>query len=264
MLAPPGCDAFYVLSPVPNLAGGQDWAALAEPYRRRDRGASRSHGAAGPVGRDRHLEGDDAAGLRRRFPELPRLRLRARAGADADRRGSGRTTRRRTCATCSSSAPAPIPAPACPASCPRPASSIRWFPMRASSPEFLAALRPASSHASEADHAACRAAIRTGSRSFYAASHLLPPAVRRAAYGLYAFCRAIGRPGRRGGGGCRIRCRSSARRTPRAHPCGPPGRSSGRPRARGPRGRPRGSAGASGGADRRTSPGMRRAAATRP
>ncbi|MFE1598859.1 phytoene desaturase [Methylobacterium sp. ID0610] len=34
-LAPPGCDAFYVLSPVPNLAGGQDWAALAEPYRQR-------------------------------------------------------------------------------------------------------------------------------------------------------------------------------------------------------------------------------------
>ncbi|WP_026190513.1 phytoene desaturase [Methylobacterium sp. WSM2598] len=34
-LAPPGCDAFYVLSPVPNLDGGQDWAALAEPYRQR-------------------------------------------------------------------------------------------------------------------------------------------------------------------------------------------------------------------------------------
>ncbi|MBE7246385.1 MAG: phytoene desaturase, partial [Actinomycetospora chiangmaiensis] len=34
-LAPPGCDAFYVLAPVPNLAGGQDWPALAEPYRRR-------------------------------------------------------------------------------------------------------------------------------------------------------------------------------------------------------------------------------------
>ena len=33
-LAPPGCDAFYVLSPVPNLQGGQDWAKLAEPYRR--------------------------------------------------------------------------------------------------------------------------------------------------------------------------------------------------------------------------------------
>jgi len=34
-LAPPGCDAFYVLSPVPNLRGGADWAALAEPYRQR-------------------------------------------------------------------------------------------------------------------------------------------------------------------------------------------------------------------------------------
>ncbi|GJD29585.1 Phytoene desaturase (neurosporene-forming) [Methylobacterium adhaesivum] len=33
LLAPPGCDAFYVLSPVPNLDGGQDWTALAEPYR---------------------------------------------------------------------------------------------------------------------------------------------------------------------------------------------------------------------------------------
>ena len=33
-LAPPGCDAFYVLSPVPNLEGGQDWRIEAEPYRR--------------------------------------------------------------------------------------------------------------------------------------------------------------------------------------------------------------------------------------
>ena len=33
--APPGHDAFYVLAPVPNLAGGQDWARLAEPYRQR-------------------------------------------------------------------------------------------------------------------------------------------------------------------------------------------------------------------------------------
>jgi phytoene desaturase len=32
-VAPPGCDAFYVLSPVPNLAGGTDWATAAEPYR---------------------------------------------------------------------------------------------------------------------------------------------------------------------------------------------------------------------------------------
>ena len=32
-LAPPGCDAFYVLSPVPNLASGTDWREQAEPYR---------------------------------------------------------------------------------------------------------------------------------------------------------------------------------------------------------------------------------------
>ncbi len=32
-LAPPGCDAFYVLSPVPNLQGNIDWEAAAEPYR---------------------------------------------------------------------------------------------------------------------------------------------------------------------------------------------------------------------------------------
>ena len=34
-LAPPGCDAFYVLAPVPNLTGGTDWRAKAEPYRQR-------------------------------------------------------------------------------------------------------------------------------------------------------------------------------------------------------------------------------------
>lgn len=32
-LAPPGCDAFYVLSPVPHLEGGTDWATQAEPFR---------------------------------------------------------------------------------------------------------------------------------------------------------------------------------------------------------------------------------------
>jgi phytoene desaturase len=33
-LAPAGCDAFYVLSPVPNLGSGTDWSRQAEPYRR--------------------------------------------------------------------------------------------------------------------------------------------------------------------------------------------------------------------------------------
>jgi phytoene desaturase len=34
-VAPEGCDTFYVLSPVPNLDAGIDWATAAEPYRRR-------------------------------------------------------------------------------------------------------------------------------------------------------------------------------------------------------------------------------------
>jgi phytoene desaturase len=33
-LAPPGCDTFYVLSPVPHLQSGTDWEREAEPYRR--------------------------------------------------------------------------------------------------------------------------------------------------------------------------------------------------------------------------------------
>ena len=32
-LAPPGCDAFYVLAPVPHLQSGTDWREQAEPYR---------------------------------------------------------------------------------------------------------------------------------------------------------------------------------------------------------------------------------------
>ena len=34
-VAPAGCDAFYVLSPVPHLAGETDWAEMAETYRAR-------------------------------------------------------------------------------------------------------------------------------------------------------------------------------------------------------------------------------------
>jgi 15-cis-phytoene synthase len=48
---------------------------------------------------------------------------------------------------------------------------------------------PDPSLASISDYRECRAAIRKGSRSFYAASRLLPAAVRQPAFGLYAFCR---------------------------------------------------------------------------
>ncbi len=34
-LAPPGCDGFYVLSPVPNLLGATDWRTEAEAYRQK-------------------------------------------------------------------------------------------------------------------------------------------------------------------------------------------------------------------------------------
>ena len=43
--------------------------------------------------------------------------------------------------------------------------------------------------ASRADLEACRAAIKAGSRTFHAASHLLPLRVREPALSLYAFCR---------------------------------------------------------------------------
>ncbi len=44
-------------------------------------------------------------------------------------------------------------------------------------------------HATPADHAACREMIRGGSKSFHAASLMLPDAMRSAAYALYGFCR---------------------------------------------------------------------------
>ena len=47
----------------------------------------------------------------------------------------------------------------------------------------------AHSFASAADRRVCRLAIRTGSRSFYAASLMLPARLRDPAYALYAFCR---------------------------------------------------------------------------
>jgi phytoene desaturase len=34
-MAPEGCDAFYVLSPVPHLGSGTDWQSAAEPYRKK-------------------------------------------------------------------------------------------------------------------------------------------------------------------------------------------------------------------------------------
>ena len=43
-----GCDAFYVLSPVPHLDSGTDWRTQAEPYRQAHRTPIGEHPAAGP------------------------------------------------------------------------------------------------------------------------------------------------------------------------------------------------------------------------
>ena len=60
---------------------------------------------------------------------------------------------------------------------------------------------PERGFATPADLAACREAIRTGSRTFFAASLLLPEKVRQPALALYAFCRqaddAVDQVGRR-------------------------------------------------------------------
>ena len=50
-------------------------------------------------------------------------------------------------------------------------------------------LWPEPGFATPADLAACRALLRTGSRTFHAAGLLLPSAVRASATALYAFCR---------------------------------------------------------------------------
>jgi 15-cis-phytoene synthase len=61
------------------------------------------------------------------------------------------------------------------------------------------------------DLEACRTLIRQGSKSFYAASLLLPPRVRGPAYALYAFCRlsddAVDGPGARADAVARLRDR---------------------------------------------------------
>ncbi len=55
---------------------------------------------------------------------------------------------------------------------------MKWFPMQMNL-----------SHATPSDRDACRALLRNGSRSFHAASKLLPESVFEPAGSLYAFCR---------------------------------------------------------------------------
>jgi 15-cis-phytoene synthase len=65
--------------------------------------------------------------------------------------------------------------------------------------------------ASDGDRSACRALIKTGSRSFFAASLLLPEHIREGAYALYGFCRlsddAVDVENGNGGAVARLRAR---------------------------------------------------------
>ena len=76
-LAPKGCDAFYVLSPAPNLLGGQDWRVEAEPYRRR---IARALGGLDPARTDGgpgHVARRDAARLSKPVQFVSRRRILA-------------------------------------------------------------------------------------------------------------------------------------------------------------------------------------------
>ncbi len=81
-LAPPGCDAFYVLSPVPHLGSGTDWQREGGGLSPRDRATSRRDDPARPRRVRGYVSHDDAAG----FPGPPAVvpRRCIRPGADPD------------------------------------------------------------------------------------------------------------------------------------------------------------------------------------
>ncbi len=84
-LAPDGCDAFYVLSPVPHLDSGIDWEKKAEPYRRAVERSLGRHGPARAEREYRHLAGPHAARISARLPLAQGRRVRARARPPAER-----------------------------------------------------------------------------------------------------------------------------------------------------------------------------------
>ena len=114
-LAPPGCDAFYVLSPVPHLDSGD---------RLERRRPSRIGAPSRRFSSDTLLPGleqqvvtladHDAAGFPRPAARLSGRGVRAGAGADRKAPGSGRITAAKMSNGSISSARAPIPAPGVP------------------------------------------------------------------------------------------------------------------------------------------------------
>jgi phytoene desaturase len=175
-LAPPGCDAFYVLSPVPHLGAGIDWAERAEPYRRAVEARLRDtvlpdlprHVVTSRVLTPQGFEDDYLAFRGAAFGIEPLLTQSAwfrphNRSEDVERLylvGAGTHPG---------------------AGLPGVLSSARVLDRVVPDPAAL--------DTPESDLAACRALLREGSRSFFAAFRLLPAEARGPVAALYAFCR---------------------------------------------------------------------------
>ena len=169
----PGCDAFYVLSPVPHLASGTDWAAEGErlpPRHRRRRSRPRSSPASrAHVVTSRTMTPQD-------FQDRLRSPIRGAAfGMEPVLTQSAwfrpHNVSEEVDEPVSPWAPAPTPAPACPACSARPRSWTRWCPM------------PSDAEYQPPTCVACRDALRGGSRTFFAAARVLPRAGRPPRHG---------------------------------------------------------------------------------
>jgi phytoene desaturase len=175
-LAPPGCDAFYVLSPVPHLGAGFDWSERAEPYRRAVEARLRdtvlpdlpAHVVTSRVLTPQGFEDDYLAFRGAAFGIEPLLTQSAwfrphNRSEDVERLylvGAGTHPG---------------------AGVPGVLSSARVLDRVVPDPAAL--------DTPESDLAACRALLQRGSRSFFAAFRFLPAAVQGPVSSLYAFCR---------------------------------------------------------------------------
>ena len=170
-LAPPGCESFYVLSPVPHLGGGQDWDDLAEPYAdailaslEKDHLVPdlRKHLVTRRIFTPKDFETDLDAYLGSAFQFEPILTQSALVPAAQQERGRRRPVlRRRGNASGGGAAGGDLQR-----------QGPGQVPVSAAGGERI-----------------CRRITRQYARTFYFASSCLPRATRRHAYAVYGFCR---------------------------------------------------------------------------
>ncbi len=180
-LAPPGCDTFYVLSPVPNLQGGQDWEQGSRALSPAHSGLAGSQYDAGAVEACRRLACDDAGRFPRQAQVAARRGVQPAAAAGAKRvvpssqsqRGHQESVPRRR-------GHASRRGHAC-------RSHLRTYSRQGGARCFRLRLTDLSPPARISASAAPRSS--PARKAFYTASKLLPNSVRTPAYGLYAFCR---------------------------------------------------------------------------